>query len=385
MIRYTYRNRWVRTLVGWYDTIGSLLLRTHPKTPQEPRRISLIIPHQIGDLAMATPTIAGIYAMAPNAKITVIAGSLPGTLLKPNPWNVDVITFDAAWQRVSRQFSDKKLGILGSIRQFLRLMRQLRPDVVVTFQPDLVLNHLLFWLRPPVSIGFNNAGGGFLLTHPVEQPATKHETEVLYELAARFANIFHQQLPKQIHPELTIEQMAKLEVNKRLLEAKILPQRLVVIHPFPSSQPKNWLPDRWEKLSDWLVKEGWQPIIIGGKTDTLPRLPHGVVSWAGKLPLGETLALLAAARFCIMVDSGPAHMAAAIGTPIISIFSSVNDPERWQPRGKLVKLLHAPVTDRKKYPLESKQLAPDIQGNPYSEGITLQMVTDAVTEIAGKP
>lgn len=137
----------------------------------------------------------------------------------------------------------------------------------------------------------------------------------------------------------------------------------------------------------WLLKRGYTPAIIGGPNDIFPfedkKLEKQVKNLTGKLSLHETQILLSLARVFIGIDSGPGHIAAAVGCPVVSIFSSVNDLTRWHPYGAKDKtvILHHAVTDRKKFPYEMRDLPKHIPGNPYSDQITSDEVITALEKI----
>ncbi|MBI4175358.1 glycosyltransferase family 9 protein [Candidatus Berkelbacteria bacterium] len=381
MERYVYQRWWIRWLVGGYDLIGRLCVRRTSHPPAHPQRIVILALHQIGDVIVSLPTITAIRQMAPSAQITVVAGSGPAAVLATALAGVTLRIFDAVWQKITRKLLTNTANTAAAKQAFLQLLTDLDPDVVIVIQPDLVVNQLLGKRSIPVTIGFPEAGGGFWLTESVKPPQSGHQADRIYHLAARFATVFQTVLPPREDPQLSVERKAKNQIEQRLAAAKIDPQRLVIIHPFPSVPARAWLPERWNEVFAWLIEHELIPMIIGGKHDTWPKPRPGLYDWAGHLSLLETVALLKAARCCLAVNSGPGHLAAALGTPLVSIFSSANQPARWGPLGRKVTLLYQPVANRRRYPEERSAIPGNGPGNPYSAGITVAMVTAAVTAL----
>ena len=117
-----------------------------------------------------------------------------------------------------------------------------------------------------------------------------------------------------------------------------------VIHPGSGGQHKIWPADRFAEVGNRLGE--WGPVVItSGPADEgiiarlKPLLPDA--RFVDPLPLPDLAGLFASARLYIGNDSGPTHLAAAVGTPSIAIFGPT-DPRTWQPRGARVEVLTAP-------------------------------------------
>jgi heptosyltransferase-3 len=101
-----------------------------------------------------------------------------------------------------------------------------------------------------------------------------------------------------------------------------------VIHPFASDPAKTWPAERFLELAGHLREHAeMDPIFIGSPSDNLAAF-HPFRTSA--LPLSETKSLLAGASLFVGNDSGPAHMAAAFGLPVIVLFSN-SDHVVWAP------------------------------------------------------
>ncbi len=382
MSYYVYKKPWVRAAVGLYDAVGRMRQKHPPKTNTLPHHICFIMLHQIGDIVMTLPTVEAVIAMHPQAKISFIVGQGPAQLLINNPWGASVFPFAANWQKVVRQLQYDPTQ-QSSEKTFLSLIQKTGSDCVIIFHPDLQVNKLIGQTDLPHSFGFTNAGGGFWLTHPITMPQSGHQVERNYSLARAFSQTFDRPLPKLQPPRLIPEPAAQTTVQELFKQHTLQPSRVVVLHPFASAPTKNWNTQNWEQVIEWLIKEKWAPVIIGGPNDHLATNKKTAISLCGKLSLAETAALLHQAALFIGIDSGPGHIAAAVGCPSISIFSSVNRPDRWAPYGDTAKLtiLHKPVTDRQAFPYELREIPPGTEGNPYSDKITTPDVIAAAKKL----
>ncbi len=104
--------------------------------------------------------------------------------------------------------------------------------------------------------------------------------------------------------------------------------RYAVLHPMASAPEKTWPAERFRAVAAHLRDHGMEPVFIAGANeDTAAFAPYNVMSGA---PLAEVKSLIAGAGLFVGNDSGPAHMAAALGVPVVVIFAA-SDPEIWGP------------------------------------------------------
>lgn len=379
MIHYVYRKPHVRLAMHAYDTLGTIFMKKRaPKQFTEPKHICFIILHQIGDVVMSLPTIQAFHDLSPNAKLSIVTGSSPSPIVSNNPWQAETHVFDAAWNKVVQQLRSKPAQTNDTATELLTLINRINPDMAVIFFPDLKVNQTIGKTTIPRTLGFANAGGGFWLTDSIAMPEHGHQVERNLALAHRYAQLLQAPLENHTYtPQLTVTEADRSSL-RTFLNAKHIPlDKLVVLHPFGSAITKNWLPERWAEVITWLNDHKHTPVIIGGPNDALsattPETKAAIAqitSLCGQLSLRQSMALISQAKLFIGVDSGPGHIAAALGTPVISIFSSVNRPERYGPYGKNVTILHKPVKDRAAFPYELRDLPAGTEGNPYIDQIT---------------
>jgi ADP-heptose:LPS heptosyltransferase len=110
----------------------------------------------------------------------------------------------------------------------------------------------------------------------------------------------------------------------------------VVVHPGASVPARTWSADRWRALVATLVEYGYRPVVTGGPGER--RLTAAVAGAAkqardlgGTAELDELLDVIAGADAVVAGNTGPAHLAAALGTPVVSIFAPTVPACRWHP------------------------------------------------------
>jgi heptosyltransferase-2 len=252
-------------------------------------------------------------------------------LLEGNPSLDEIILYDK---------DREHHGIFGTMRFAWRL-RSSKFDTVLVLNPR-ARSHWCAWLAGiPVRIGFNSENG-WLLTHRIpftKHEGKRHEIEYMMELL----NFFD--LEKEgCRPLVTVSDKTGKYVEQLFKSLKVKDsQPVAAIHPSSSCLSRRWMPERFAELADRLIdNHGVQVVLISGASEKVfaenveKAMKHSAINLAGKLSLKETAALLKSCRMLISNDSGPTHLAAAVGTPVIAIFGA-NQPglssTRWRPFG----------------------------------------------------
>ncbi len=126
-----------------------------------------------------------------------------------------------------------------------------------------------------------------------------------------------------------------------------LPRRYVVVHPGASVPARAWEPERNAELVEALVARGHEVLVTGGPGEReLTRFvagPHGL-DLGGQTTLAELAGVIAGAEAIVVGNTGPAHLAAAVGTPVVSLFAPTVPPVRWRPWKVPQALLQLPAS-----------------------------------------
>lgn len=165
----------------------------------------------------------------------------------------------------------------------------------------------------------------------------------------------------------------------------VLPPGYLVVHPGTSAPARAYPAPLWRAAVSALRAEGWPVVVTGSSTEqeltaavstgggTAPVLDLG-----GRLELAELAAVLDGAAVVVVANTGPAHLAAAVGTPVVSLFSPVVPAVRWAPHGVPLVLLgdqHAPCRDTR------SRLCP-VAGHPCLTSVTSADIVGAVESLA---
>jgi ADP-heptose:LPS heptosyltransferase len=161
-----------------------------------------------------------------------------------------------------------------------------------------------------------------------------------------------------------------------------LPDRYVVVHPGTSAPARAYPEPLWALAVRELSAAGWPVVVTGGPAERnltrhLATSGDGaaqVTDLGGRLDLGGLAAVLDGAAAVVVGNTGPAHLAAAVGTPVVSLFAPVVPAARWAPYGVPVVLLgdqHAPCRDTR-----SRQCP--IPGHPCLGSVTARQIVQAV-------
>jgi ADP-heptose:LPS heptosyltransferase len=119
----------------------------------------------------------------------------------------------------------------------------------------------------------------------------------------------------------------------------------VVVHPGASVPARAWAPERYAELVDLLRADGWEVVVTGGPAEAdLTRRAAGpdrpgVTDLGGRTSLDELAGVLADAAAVVVGNTGPAHLAAAVGTPVVSLYAPTVPSGRWAPWGVACELL----------------------------------------------
>jgi len=273
----------------------------------------------------------------PNSHITVITQPYVKEIVKGNPDIDEIITYDHKTQK----------GI-GESLKLIWLFRKRKFNLVIIFNPQKKFNVITFLARIPIRIGYNRKWG-FLLTDKIEDKkylGEKHEVEYNLDLVKLIAANCKQQIVsyglKDKSLFIPVKQDDEEFVKKRLRENNISKQEILfAIHPFTSNPQKQWQIEKFIELARRISQ--WQKarvIIIGGKEEQKVGQQYfaegneAIIDFSGKFSLKQTAALLKKCKVLISCDSGPVHLASAMGTPIVAIFRNAisgTSAKRWGP------------------------------------------------------
>lgn len=297
------------------------------RPPIDPRRILLLRLERIGDLLMALPAIASVRALAPGADIDLAVGRWNLDLATAIPSVTRVLVLDAAW--LTREGGGLGLpALMGTARQW----RRARYDLAINFEPDLRSNLLLAASGAAWTAGYASGGGGALLDLALEYDTRAHTTDN----ARRLVREVFGRAPAAADPPL-LSIPGDRVAHIRMPEGS---RPRVGLHVSGGREIKQWPPARFAEVAGRLVESLNATIVLTGSGMDRPLvdsvkglLPEShVVDAARDGSLVELAGLLQGLDLLITGDTGPMHLAASVGTPIVAVFGP-SDPARYAPRG----------------------------------------------------
>jgi ADP-heptose:LPS heptosyltransferase len=300
--------------------------------PDAPQRILLLRLERIGDLLMALPAIRDVRALAPTAEIDLVVGTWNASLGRAVPFVNNVLMLDAQW--LAREGGGRGMAaLLGAARGW----RTSHYDLAINFEPDIRSNLLLAASGAKWRAGWASAGGGPLLDLLLDFDPAAHTIDNARRLVH---TVFEQTPTESALPLLAIPESARRGAQARLRARAQDSAALVGVHVSGGREIKQWDPLRFAEVAAALVRERHATIVLTGTSNeralidvVKSRLPeHSVIDISGDVDLLELAALLQQLDLLVTGDTGPMHLAAAVGTPVVAVFGP-SAPHRYAPRG----------------------------------------------------
>lgn len=324
------RERW---LVGAADAalaVVSLARRAAGSADAVPARILLLRLERIGDLIMALPAIRDVRALAPAAEIDLVVGSWNAPLARAVPEVTRVEVVDARW--LARGAGG--LGPLALLRR-AAAWRDRRYDLGINFEPDIRSNLMLAASGARRTAGWRSGGGGPAIDLALDYEPGRHTTDNARRLvAAAFGRTPADTVAPRLDvpPALTASVLADIGAS--------VPRPFVGVHVSGGRAIKQWPPDRFAEVARRLADEHGATIVATGGPGDREMVAAFVAALGSRrvVDASETddllrsAALLAQLDLLVTGDTGPMHLAAAVGTPVVAVFGP-SDPARYAPSG----------------------------------------------------
>lgn len=327
----------------------------HARVPDSPqlahwgediKRILCVRLDNLGDVLMTTPALHALRESGPGRHITLL-GSRSGAALAPYLDDVDdVIEYEAPWvanpSASSRSLADDQ-----------RMQERLRRgnfDAAVIFtvysQSPLPAAMLCYLAGIPRRLAHCRENPYALLTdwlrEPEPQQRTRHEVERQLDLVRQVG----------AHAPDTRMRFTVHESDRRTLTKQLAARGVradangsapwIVLHPGATAASRRYPPERFGQVATRLAQETGAPILItGGASErdlveaviasAAPRVRAQLHDMSGALTLGELAALIERTSVLVSNNSGPVHLASALGTPVVDLYALTNPQHTpWQ-------------------------------------------------------
>jgi heptosyltransferase-2 len=329
--------------------------------------ILLVRPDGIGDQILSLPVASALRRLMPEARLTFLSSAYAAPLMQDHPDLDAVLT----------------LGGKETFAELVALFRR-RFDAAIFLKPFRRLMAAAFVARVPLRVATGYRWYSLLANRRVYEHRSDFAShEAQYNLGLLRGLGLEPGHPHR--PRLSVSETERREAEDRL---RALPAPRVVVHPGGFSS-RQWKLEHYRELVDRLVEGGLGVVLTGSAAEggrfreTSGRRGAQTGPWLdlmGRLGLRQLLAVIAASRALVSGSTGPAHMAAALGVPTVSLFDPRRNqlPVRWQPLGEGVVLRpDVPTCERCVY-----------EACPYwdcLDRITVAEVSERVAQVMARP
>ncbi len=282
--------------------------------PREPQRILVIKPSSIGDVVHAIPVWRALRRRFPAAKISWLIAPACANLIEGLP-DLELILFER--KRLGNAWKSREA--IKELLAFQRSLRERQFDLVVDLQGLLRSGWFSWCTRAPVRVGFANARemGWMFYTHRVSiYTMEEHAIVRNMKIAAALG------CDSDIGFEFPITEEDRA-AGRRLVPGD---EPFAVICPGANWLTKRWPVERFAELPRQLKSRlGLRTIVAGGPDDVaLGTQIADATSICGQTTLRQLAAIMERATIVITNDSGPMHIASALGRPLVCMFGPTN-------------------------------------------------------------
>lgn len=306
----------------------------------------------IGDVIHTLPALVSFRRSYPDAHISWLVEEAGAELLQGH----EAVDRVVVWRR--RQFQNdfkhfhwgRAAGLFGAV---LKQVRDRRYDMVIDFQALMKSAMWVFLSKGKRKVGFGrgmeHSEGSYLVLNE-RIPPVSMEVHALDRglIMLERIGVPHETVSYQFPHDAR----AAAEVDDFLAKSAVPKQTpLVVIHPMARWQTKLWFNDRFASLADALHEQGIQTVLSGSAGDAgilddiAGRMKSRCLRFDGRGGLRHLAALCRRANVVVSTDTGPMHLAAAVGTPVVALFGPTA-PNRTGPHGELHQVIEAQVSCR---------------------------------------
>ena len=285
---------------------------------KQPLEICILRLSAIGDVCHTLAVVQAIQRQYPDAHITWIIGKLEAQLMAGLP-NVTLIPFD------------KKSGYKGMCALW-KMLKNKRFDFLLNLQTAFRASILSLGIKAKQKIGFNRDRAREMQWLFTNQKVEITDAVHVLDGQMQFVKaIGVKDLTPQWQLPLTEEDIHFAQQHLSTT------QKNVIISPCSSKAEKDWLPERYAEIANWLLAHQINVILVGSPAkheieicQSIAQQAPGCLNLVGQTSLKQLAALLKFADLVLSPDTGAAHIASIQGTPVIGLYA-IHNPERTAP------------------------------------------------------
>ncbi|MDQ2800231.1 MAG: glycosyltransferase family 9 protein [Armatimonadota bacterium] len=300
-------------------------------------RLLIVKTSSIGDVIHALPVVQAIKAARPGLTLGWVVRRRCADVLRGNP-------------DIDHLYVTENKPSLGELMRLRRELHTVQYQMALDMQGLLLSGVVTRLSGAPVRIGWdrNREGNALFLTHPIVSgkaaDVVRHEVDLLYG----FAEVLGVQIEhSEFAPQPYLSEEGREWAETRLVG---LSRPGIALNVGASRAYKRWPAERWAVVADALASQGHGLVFVGDKNDAeivqavkrQMKNAGRALDLSGQTNLRQLAAVLEACDLLASADTGPMHLAVAVGTPVVAVFGAT-DPHRHGPYGARNVVLHKPV------------------------------------------
>ena len=290
-----------------------------------PRSIAVVKLSALGDVVHATPVVEALAEAFPAARLTWVVERRAAALLRDHPRLAEVVTIDTrAWRRVRAPAA--ALRLVQTLRELRQRLRAARFDVALDLQGLVKSGIVTAATGAPVRVGFaagfrrERWNGLFTNRHVTPPASARHVVEQYLALLEPLGVA-----PRRVTFRLPAREAAEGRAEEFFAESGLKPHgRVVVVNPGAGKPAKRWPVERFVELATRLGREGNARVLVlwgpgeQPAAQAIAQAPGAVL--APPTDLDTLIAVMRRASLVVAADTGPLHVAAAVGTPCVGLY-----------------------------------------------------------------
>ena len=285
----------LRRALPWVAAVAGRAVRREPDAPialPDRPKILLLQLQQVGDSMAVSPLLRALHQRYPDMMLDMLASPAAKAVHRKSP----------------------------HVHALLTAARGVRYDCVLACVNQVSFRYALTAALTGARrrVGFDVDGAGFLFTRRMSIPPGLNVLKANMLLATAL----------DADASSPVEEFWFDDADREAAAHLVPEQPYVVIHPGSNWQSKTWYADRWAAVADALAP--LVPVFVGTAADAplVAQIGRGI-SLVGRTDLCQLGAVMERAELCITTDSGPRHIAGALGRPLVTVMSSLDEPYRW--------------------------------------------------------
>ncbi len=291
----------------------------------------------IGDVVHTLPSLTALRTLYPHAHISWVVEESAADIITNHP-HLDrvIISYRKRWIKSLKELRSLK-KTMREIRFLIKTVKDRRYDLAIDFHGLFKSAIIVYLSRARRKMGYDSMQelSGLFYNEKIYEDMGKHAVD-------RYLDVVRHLGGKEGNPEFII-QIEK--DNQRKVESLLQAKRIDINAPFVAINPvafwetKLWQDEKFARLADRIIGELGTPVVFtgGAGEKSIERIQSSMVNPSinleGQTSLKDLACLYRLAALLVTTDSGPMHIAAAMGTPIVALFGPT-DPVRTGPYGR---------------------------------------------------